>query len=214
MKIKYLFFDFDGTVSDAKRLTEDCLISVLDDYGFDFRRRTIKKVIGSKMPEIFKQLGVGLLLLKKVRRKFWGKMVSGAKSGKIKLCVSVKPLKELKKKGHKLVVITNAHSRFTKTSLKVLGIKNLFSKIYGAEKFSTKDELLEKLFEKFHISPHEAVYIGDRFSDIKYAREAGCYAVAIHNKCSWSSKEDIMKEKPDFIVKDFHGLKGVLRKLE
>jgi len=66
------------------------------------------------------------------------------------------------------------------------------------------------LFRKFGVKPSEAVYVGDRFSDVEFARKAGCVAVAIHNKCSWSSLSVIKKEKPDFIVKDFYGLKKVV----
>ena len=73
--------------------------------------------------------------------------------------------------------------------------------------------MLEKIFEKMKIRPVEAIYIGDRFSDVDYAREAGCYAVAIHNDCSWSTKSAILKEKPDFIIKDFKDLKRIVEKL-
>ena len=91
-------------------------------------------------------------------------------------------------------------------------MNGLFKEVYGAEKFSSKDKLLEKLFRKFKIKPSEAIYIGDRFSDVEYAREAGCVAVAIHNKCSWSDLKTIKKEKPDYLIGDFRGLKRILKK--
>jgi len=212
-KIKLLLFDFDGTISDARKLAENCLIEVLDEYGFDFDKRLAKKLLGSKMPEIFKKLGLHLSFVDKARKKFFKKMIKGAKQGKIKLCVSVKPLYDLKKQGYKFIVISNSETSFIKASIKKLKIKKLFSEIYGAEKFPTKEDILKKLFKKHRIKPSQAVYIGDRFSDIEYARKAGCLAIAIHNKCSWSDLKTIKKEKPDFIIKDFYGLKKVLEKL-
>ena len=211
--IKYLFFDFDGTVSDVRELAEDCLVEVFDEHGFKFNRKKAKKLLGTKMPEIFKKLGLHLSFVDNARKKFYKKMIKGVEEGKAKLCVSVKPLWKLKKRGCKFVVISNSETRFIKTSMRKLGIDKLFGEVYGAKKFGTKDELLEKLFKKYKIRPCEAAYIGDRFSDIEYAREAGCWAIAIHNKCSWSSKKDVMNEKPDFMIKDFRGLERVLRKL-
>ena len=134
------------------------------------------------------------------------------RNNKIKLCVSVKPLWKLKQK-YKLVVITNSEYDFIKESIGRLKLNGLFDEIYTAEKFTTKDKLLKKLFRKYKIKPSQAVFIGDRFSDIEYARKAGCIAIAIHNKCSWSTKTDILKEKPDFIIKDFRGLGRVLEKI-
>lgn len=209
-KVKILFFDFDGTISDVRQIAEDCLIEVFDEHGFKFNRKKAKKLLGSKMPEILKKLGLRLSFVDNARKKFYKKMIKKVKHWRIKLCVSVKPLWELKKKGYKFVVISNSETRFVKTSMRKLGINKLFGKVYGAEKFGTKDELLEKLFKKYKIRPHEAAYIGDRFSDIDYAREAGCWAIAIHNKCSWSSKKDVMKEKPDFMIRNFRELKKIL----
>lgn len=211
-KIKILFFDFDGTISDARKLAEDCLIKVFDEYGFDFNKSLAKKLLGSKMPEIFKKLGLHLSFVDKARKKFFKKMIKGVKQKEIKLCVSIKPLYDLKKY-YKLIAISNSETSFIKESIKELKISKLFKKVYGAEKFSTKDNLIKKLFKKYKIQPHQAVYIGDRFSDIESARKARCLAIAIHNKCSWSDLKTIKKEKPDFIIKDFYDLKKILKKL-
>ena len=173
-----------------------------------------------------------------------------AKDGKIKLCVSVKPLWDLKK-DYPLVIISNADSSFIRTSIKRLGLRGLFDKVYGSDKFSPapkgvlparlasagadklvapkgvpparlasagadkggKDEMMAKLFKKMKLKPGEVVYVGDRFSDIDYARKAGCVAVAIHNKASWSNLKTIKKEKPDYLIKDFYGLKKVINSI-
>ena len=74
--------------------------------------------------------------------------------------------------------------------------------------------MLKKLFKDMGIKPSEAIYVGDRFSDIDFARKAGCIAIAIHNKCSWSSLAKIKKEKPDYIIRDFRSLRKIVRELE
>ncbi len=100
-----------------------------------------------------------------------------------------------------------------KASIKKLEIKGLFVKVVGADKFKYKDDALRKLFKKMKIDPQEAVYVGDRFSDVDYARDAGCLAVAIHNKCSWSDMKTIKKEKPDWIIKDFEELEFLVEQV-
>ena len=70
--------------------------------------------------------------------------------------------------------------------------------------------IFQKLIKKMKINPSEAIYIGDRFYDVEFAREAGCVAVAIHNKCSWSSLARIKKEGPDFIVRDFYKKNAII----
>ena len=211
--IKAIFFDFDGTVSDAKKIAYDSLVKTLDEFGYEFDRKKALRLLGSRMQIIFKELGLEDKNLYNVRKKFYKHITEAAVGGGIKLCVSVKPLWDLKR-DYPLIVVSNSEGSFLKASIKKLGLEGLFKKVYGAEKFLHKDEMLEKLFRKMKIKPSEAIYVGDRFSDIEYARDAGCIAVAIHNKCAWSSMELIKKEKPDYIIKDFYGLKKIVRKLE
>ena len=136
-----------------------------------------------------------------------------ALDGGIRPCVSLKPLWKMKDDGFPLFVVSNSRESFLKASIKELKIKGLFKVICGSEKFESKDKCLRSFFKKLKIRPSEAVYIGDRFSDVEFARKAGCVSVAISNKCSWSSLERLKKEKPDYIVRDFYGLRKVLREL-
>ena len=208
--IKLILFDFDGTISDARGIAFKSIVRTLDEFGYKFDKKLLLSLMGQKMREIFKGLGLSIKNLSLVRRRFYKYFTGAALDGGIKLCVSVKPLWELKK-DYPLIVISNSETSFIRASIKKLKLRGLFKEIYGAEKFSHKDELLEKLFKKMKIKPSEAIYVGDRFTDIEYARDAGCVAVAIHNKCAWSDLKTIKKEKPDYLIKDFYGLKKVLR---
>jgi HAD superfamily hydrolase (TIGR01549 family) len=209
--IRAIFFDFDGTISDARKLIYDNIVALFKEEGYKFDKQELRKLLGAKMENIL----LGLRIdgdVNKLRDKFYKRMIEALDKSRLQLCVSVAPLKELSK-DYPLIVISNARSDFTIKSAKRLGIINLFNELYGAESFKTKDELIKKLLKKYKFRPHEVIYVGDRFSDVDYARDAGCWAVAIHNKCSWSSKERVLKEKPDFIIKDFNGLKKVVEKI-
>lgn len=211
--IKVIFLDFDGTISDAHRIAYKSMVRTLEGFRYKIDRNRLFKLMGEKMQELFKGLGLSTKNLSSVRRRFYKYFTKAALDRGIKLCVSVKPLWELKK-DYPLIVISNSETSFVKASIGKLELKGLFKKVYGAEKFSSKDKFLEKLFKRFKIKPLEAIYIGDRFSDIRYARKAGCIAIAIHNKCSWSNLKIIKKEKPDYLIKDFRGLKKIIDSID
>lgn len=213
MVIKAVFFDFDGTISDARGIALKSLVRTFDDFGYEVDERKITELIGTRFSKMLKMLGVREADLVKMRKKFYGYFIKGAVEGRIKPCVSLKPLWKMKEEGMPLTVVSNSRSKFLYASVKVLEIEGLFDRIFGAEKFERKDEMLRILFKRMKISPEEAVYVGDRFSDVEAAKRAGCVSVAVHNKCSWSTLDKIVEEGPDFIVRDFYGLRRVLKKL-
>lgn len=212
-KLRYLFFDFDGTISDAKRLTYETLINVMDNLDYKFSKSKMKKLMGWRMERILRELNINPNIADRVRKKFYANLVKDKNLKKLKLCVPIEPLIEIRKNGYKLIVISNSESTFLKASAKRLEVNKIFHKIYGADKFKTKDQLLKKLFKKYKIKPKQAAYIGDRFSDIEYAQSAHCHSIAIHNPCAWSTKKEILSENPDYIIKDFEDLKNLVEKI-
>jgi phosphoglycolate phosphatase-like HAD superfamily hydrolase len=213
MVIKAIFLDFDGTVSDAHGIAFKSLVRTFDDFGFEFDRSKALRLMGSRMHVIFKGLGLNAGHLEATRRRFYKHFTKAALDGGIKPCVSLKPLWELSK-DYPLIVVSNSETSFLNASIRKLELKGLFKGVYGAEKFDSKDKFLKKMFKKMGIKASEAVYVGDRFSDVEYAREAGCVAVAIHNKCAWSDLATIKKEKPDYIIRDFRGLRKIVGKIK
>ena len=209
--IRAIFFDFDGTISDAHKIVHDGMIWLFEQQGYNFDKKKLNELLGEKMEKIFEKMGFKANI-PLMRKKFYDRLVAETDKYKLKLCVSPEPLRKLEK-DHLLIVISNAESRFTKKCAKKLKVDSIFDYIYGAEGFTTKDVLMKKLFKKYKLKSREVIYVGDRFSDIQYAKKAGCWAVAIHNKYSWSSKKLILAEKPDFVIKDFAGLKKVVEKI-
>ena len=212
MVIKAIFFDFDGTISDAHGIAFKSLVRTLDDYGYEFDKEKAFELLGSKMHIILRELKVPIKDINAIRKRFYKYFTEAAVAGGIKPCVSLKPLWELKE-DYPLIIVSNSEGSFLRASIKKLKLKDLFKRVYGAEKFKKKDYMLKKLFREMEIKASEAIYVGDRFSDIEFAREAGCVAVAIHNKCAWSTLSQIKEEKPDYIIKNFYGLKKIIREI-
>jgi phosphoglycolate phosphatase-like HAD superfamily hydrolase len=213
-RMKYIFFDFDGTISDARKLVYDVLIDVLDKMDFKFSRLKVKKLMGAHMDEILRGVGIDEGLVNEIRKKFYDLLVRRSNLKRLRLCCDVAPLYELKEEGYRLIVVSNGHSVFLNSSIKILGIEDLFYETYGADTFGSKDELLKKLIKKYKLDGNRGLYIGDRFSDIDYAHLAHMTAVAIHNKCAWSTAKEIMAENPEYIIHDFEDLKELVEKLD
>ncbi len=210
--IKVIFFDFDGTISQTRNILEKLFFEVLDKIDFKYNKSKIKKLFGMKIEEILKKLNMDERLREKIKNLYYKSLIERVYLSSLSLCSSVKPLFELRRR-YKMVIVSNSENIFLKMAIKKLKLGRLFDEVYGADDFSTKDKMLKKLFKKYNINQKEAIYIGDRFSDVVFAKKAGCYSVAIHNNCSWSSLKEIKKYSPDFIIKNFKDLKKIIKKI-
>lgn len=212
MVIKTVFMDFDGTVSDAKEIAFKSIVKTLREFGYEFSEKKLMDLLGVKMEIMLKDLGLDVGNVEKIRKKFYKHFIAAVDDG-IRPCVSLRPLWEFKEEGLPLIVISNSRGEFLRASIEELKIEGLFSGVYGSENFDSKDLMLKSLFLKMKIKPSEAVYVGDRFSDIQFAKKAGCVSVAISNKCSFSTPARLKREKPDFVVRDFRGLRRIVREI-
>jgi len=211
--IKVLFFDFDGTILDSKEVALKTFSKTLKEYNYNINHKKISRLLGDKMKDILEGLKVKKEDIKKVYKEFYKNLEKIRKQEKAKPCSNLNPLYELSKK-YPMIIVSNSKTSNIKKGLRELKIEKLFKNVYGADKFPTKDIIIKKLVKKQKIKFREAVFVGDRYSDIRYAKKAGVISVAISNKCSWSSKEELKAENPDYIIWDFEELKRLIEKLK
>jgi len=209
---KIIFFDFDGTICDTKGFVHEAIIKTFDDFDFSVSRRGLKKHFGKKMGDIFLGVGINPSKVSALVKRIYNKLSGDVSRDRISLCVDVEPLKDIQKKGYKFIVITNNDRKFVKKALKVLGVSQLFPVVYGDQDFRSKDEILKKLIHNLKLKDTKTLYVGDRFSDVSMAHRAHLYAVAIHNKSSISTLEEVLAQKPDYIISDFEGLREIVLK--
>ena len=85
-------------------------------------------------------------------------------------------LKELKRAGKKLFILSNAQSCFTKPELNKLGLLKYFNGvIYSSDEGCAKPDaaLFARLLDKYKLNKKECVYIGnDPYTDVDGARNA------------------------------------------
>ena len=118
----------------------------------------------------------------------------------------VSTLTELKKRGAKLVVVTNKHSNAARKIMELTGLNSFFDFISGdGENIPLKPEpdLLLNALKKMNCLPENALMIGDNHTDIGSARRAGVRSVFV--TYGYGATGD---EKPDFIINNFDELLG------
>ena len=164
------------------------------------------------MDVIFRELKLPKKDMGAIRNEFYERMIKSIKKNGTRTCSSIDPLRELKKE-YDLVIVSNSEMRLIDISMKKLGIRKLFKEVCSAEMFSVKNVELKKLFRKYGMKSRESIFVGDRFSDAVFAKKAGCISVIVHNRCSWSTLEEVLQVRPNFIVKDFEELAKVVKKI-
>lgn len=129
-----------------------------------------------------------------------------------------KLLNELKGKGAKIYLLSNAQVCFTLEELKILRIYDLFDGIELSSDFGKKKpsaEFFGHIIAKYALDRGNTVYVGNDFnSDILGAKKAGLNAVYIKSNCS-PQGDSLNKifQVADFATDSFKKLFGYLLSL-
>lgn len=139
---------------------------------------------------------------------------------RLKLYCGVKRLlKELKRRGARLYLLSNAQAVFTVYELKKLGIYKYFDGIELSSDFGKSKpspEFFAHVIEKYSLNPADTVYTGnDIRCDIIPSKGAGMYAVYIKSAIS-PAGDDLSKAKQlaDFVTDNTASAYGYLISLQ
>ena len=104
---------------------------------------------------------------------------------KLKLYPDTVPvLNELKKRGKKIYLLSNAQTIFTIPEMEMTGIYDYFDDIFISSDYGMKKpqkEFMEQLLEEYHINPDEALMIGNEIqSDCAPAAACGVPSVFLN----------------------------------
>ena len=207
--IKLIIFDFDGTLVDTRKLVISTIEKVFKEYEYKIPKnlRSVARLGDSSIKGTFKPFIKNKKDLEEMSRDFIREKTKLHK--KTILCKGAKNLKKIKKKK---IVVSNSYTSFLRAVIKSKGI-DFFSRIYGADKFSSKGSQIKNLVKRYKLNPSEVICVGDRAIDVQNARKLGCISVIISNECSWGTRREVLAKKPDFIISDLDELKKILNKI-
>ncbi len=203
-------FDFDGTLVDSMPTYVSSMLRILDEnniqYGSDIVKIITPLGVGGTA-EYFINLGLNLpkdaiiSLMKEYMLDGYFYKIPAKKN-----VVSV--LKELKKMGAELNVLTASPHITLDACLKRLGIFDLFDNVWSCDDFGTtkaNPEIYKMVARKIGKRPKDILFLDDNFNADKTAKEAGMMVCGVYDDSSKDYVDEI-KRLTDYYIYDFSEL--------
>lgn len=208
--IKTYLFDFDGTLVDSMPTYVSSMLRILDENSISYDKDIVKIItplglIGTA--EYFVELGINkpkeeiILLMKEYMAEAYFYHIP-AKNNVIRV------LKELKKKGCNLNVLTASPHITLDACLKRLGIYDLFTNVWSCDDFHTTKadpDIYRMAAEQIGESIENILFLDDNFNADKTAKSAGMLVCGVYDDSSKDYVDDI-KGITDYYIYDFEEL--------
>jgi pyrophosphatase PpaX len=211
MRFPVVLFDLDGTVIDSGAII---LASM---------RHAAKEVLGAEPPDELLMAAVGGPGLEAQMHALAPDRVEELVTvyrahneplhGELACCAGVEDvLVRLKDEGRRLGIVTAKRRATVELAFNVLPLRHLFETVVGGDETKRHKPDPEPLLlaaERLNGDPHDCAYVGDSPFDIRAAKGAEMFAVAV----TWGGIHDRAKleaEHPDAIVDTAEELYGVL----
>ena len=168
--IKYIVFDFDGTLADTFDVIKTIAMNEYSEYDIDlelFKYEGAKGLLKKLNIPRWKIPGMILNVSTKLRNSKDIKLFPGI----IDLLISLK---------------------------KEYNIENLFEFVYSDSSLFGKHLVLKKMCNKYNIHPLDVMYVGDEDRDIIASKKVNIKTIAV--TWGFNSKEKLSREKPDYLV--------------
>ena len=184
---KILVFDFDGTIADSKRLYINMIYSSLLEHSLIYPKSHITRALGPKLEITLNNINkFSPKLLQKLKKKINSDITKKAKS--LKLCPYANETLKRLHENNKIFLLTNSSGKFVRQVLRYNKILRYFSRLYYAENFSSKEQAIKSIAGKYKTKIKDVIYIADKVSDVKIARNVGC-RIIISLACSWDKNK-------------------------
>jgi HAD superfamily hydrolase (TIGR01509 family) len=209
--IKLVVFDLDGTLINAYP-------AIIDSFNYTMQRLklakqrplTIRQAVGWGDKNLLRpfvnksRLSTAVSLYRRHHRATILK-----KSRLFKRAKEV--LTRLKHKGYKLAVASNRPTKFSWILIKGLKLDKYFDYVLCADRLNhikPHPEILNRIIERFQISPHKSLYVGDMVIDAQAGRRANIKTVIVTTGSS--SKREIKKARPYRIISKISQILNIL----
>jgi len=206
LNVKVVIFDWSGTLSDDTLPCYNAAMRLYDKFGmpkvnFD----EWKKTTDVNAVTFFEKQGIkeDPDKLFKIFSEYYFESLD-----KFKLFDDTRDILSFLKSSGKSISIVSAHPEVhLQNEVKEFGVSGFMSSIFGGVK--DKAEKLSELIKQLNVKPSEVAYIGDTIHDIRDAKRAGVFSIAISR--GYHTEGQLKKEKPDFIINSLDELKNIIK---
>ncbi len=197
-------FDFDGTLVDSMPTYVSSMLRILDENGISYDDSIIKVItplglVGTA--KYFIELGVNKTL-EEIGYKMGEYMLAEYENNIPAKNGVIETLKELKKRGASLNVLTASPHITLDACLKRLGIFDIFDNVWSCDDFGTTKadpEIYKEAAKRLGKSADEILFLDDNFNADKTAKIAGMKVCGVYDD---SSKDyiDEIKSVADYYI--------------
>ncbi|VVA43562.1 HAD-superfamily hydrolase, subfamily IA, variant 1 [Candidatus Roizmanbacteria bacterium] len=202
-KIKYVIFDFDGTIADTLPFSFQKFLEMAKLLNID--NLSDKEIIKEIRSKSYQEL------LKGSFKRAWLKIpfvVSVIKNMQVELEKEMDNIKffpgvkkflfDLKKEGYKLAIISSNRVENINKFIKHNNL-DIFDFIHGKTDLFGKAGYLERFIKDFNLKKSEVIYVGDEIRDVEACKKTGIKIIGV----SWGlhTVEALNKAGVDYIVK-------------
>jgi len=195
--MKYIIFDFDGTLADSTAVFTSAWNTLAQKYkfkGIEFKEiESLKKL---SMAERSKLFDFPMYKLPMILPQFY--RLYRQSLNEVHLYEGIKDvLMEIDKRGYKILIISSNSQENILEFLKMNGIQCV-SNVLCSNRIFGKDKVLKKFLKDFSSTASDVLYIGDEQRDIVACKKVGVPIIWV----SWGydSIEVIQQEEPEYKV--------------
>jgi phosphoglycolate phosphatase-like HAD superfamily hydrolase len=196
--VKFLIFDFDGTIADSFDAVLAISNRLADEFGYPKTSlEEAQQLKNMDSREILRLSGVSFFQVPFLLRRLRGEM-NGEICNLQPIPGIPEALVQLKQEGHQLGIVTSNSRENVLAFLKAQNIEGLFSFVSSGLTIFGKGRLIRRVIRQYHIDPAIVFYVGDETRDIEAARKIRVRAIAV----SWgfNSRPLLESKHPDFLV--------------
>ena len=209
--MSYYLFDFDGTLVDSMPTYISAVLRVLDENGISYEKDIVKIItplgfIGTA--NYYRdELGLDMSVEDAVARMHANAIHGYTYDVPAKSNV-IETLRELKRRGDGLSVLTASPHATLDPCLMRLGIFELFDNVWSCEDFGTTKadpEIYRMAAERIGASVGEVIFLDDNYNADLTAKNAGMRVIGVYDESS-AQYEDQIRKITDAYIKDFSEL--------
>lgn len=221
-KIKYIMFDFDGTLIHSIPDLTYAVNKTMVDLGYEpATEAEVSTWVGNGVSMIIaRALGHDINpseafsdeLKEKAAELFYGYYHESNHSRTELFSGVIETLKHLKEQGIKMAVVTNKPSQFIPEIMGKLGLNDYFTDILGGDQVTNRKpdpEALITLMQKHGLLPEECLMVGDSRNDILAAQNAGCPSVGY--TFGYNYGNPISDSQPTYVCDKFNEIIEVVK---
>ncbi|MCL6592073.1 MAG: HAD-IA family hydrolase [Firmicutes bacterium] len=170
--IKYIIFDFDGTLVDSKDVTITVLNQMAEKLNFKpLKPEDIEYFRKLPVTDRCKELGIPLYKLPRWAADFY-KLYYPLLQNVLLVDGMKEALAEINNHGYRIAVISSNSAEIIQEFLKKNQIDSI-SQVLSTNRVFGKHRVIKKLLKSSGLKKSEAIYVGDEHRDIRACQKAG-----------------------------------------